>query len=93
MTLEQVIQAVTTAPMSVIGLPGANLLSPGAPAELTVFDLVDADVKITDSMGDEAHLSRLIEPRLSIIGAKAIAAERHVPPSATPCPCCGNLPG
>ncbi len=92
MTLEQVIQAVTTAPMSVIGLPGANLLSPGAPAELTVFDLVDADVKITDSMGDEAHLSRLIEPRLSIIGTKAIAAERHVPPSATPCPCCGSLP-
>jgi dihydroorotase len=78
--------------MSVIGLPAKDLLSPGTPAELTVFDMVDADLKITDSMGDEAHLRRLIEPRLAIISARAIAAQRHVPPSPAPCPCCGSLP-
>jgi dihydroorotase len=90
MALPDVVRAVTAAPMSVIGLPTEGLLAPGTRAELTVFDLADADLRVRDSMGAEAHLRKLVEPRLAVIGADAIPAARHVPESPAACPCCGT---
>jgi len=66
--------------MEVVGLPTENLLSPGTRAEFTVFDVNDSDLRIVDSMGYSAHLSRLIEPRWTILGQEAVKACRYEPP-------------
>ena len=94
MPFEAVIDASTRAPMEVIGLPTENLLSPGTRAEFTVFEVNDSDLRIVDSMGYGAHLSRLIEPVWTILGQEAVKASRYVPPrtsalESSACPHCG----
>lgn len=94
MPFEAVVEASTLAPMSVIGLPTKDLLSPGASAELTIFEVEDSDLKIRDSMGDEAHLDRMIVPRWAIVGSQATKASPYEPKSkyslkSSGCPHCG----
>ena len=94
MPFESVIDASTRAPMEVIGLPTENLLSPGTRAEFTLFEVNDSDLRIVDSMGYGAHLSRLIEPIWTILGQEAVKASRYVPPrtsalESSACPHCG----
>jgi dihydroorotase len=94
MPFEAVIDASTRAPMEVIGLPTENLLSPGTRAEFTLFEVNDSDLRIVDSMGYGAHLSRLIEPVWTILGQEAVKASRYVPPrtsalESSACPHCG----
>ena len=79
MPFERVIEAVTEAPASIIRLKRDTALVPGARAEFTVFDLQDSDLSVVDSMGTEARLSRLFEPRWSVIGANSWAASRYQP--------------
>jgi dihydroorotase len=97
MPFEAVIEAATVAPNAVIGLPTDNLLAPGTPAEFTVFELSDVDLALTDSMGHQAHLKQLIEPRWTIVGAQAVRAGRYVPDRASAlsagCPHCGWISG
>ena len=88
--LEDVIRASTTAPMQVCQLPTDNLLSPGTRAELTLFDLVDADLQVLDSMRAPVRMQRIIEPRATILGAEAIPASRHQAPPQALCTCCGQ---
>jgi dihydroorotase len=92
MPVEKVVEAATTAPMSVIGLDAQNLLAVGRPAEFTLFDLADADVTLRDSMGEEARLQRLITPRWTVVGARAVEAGPHRPAAepGAPCPHCGG---
>ena len=90
MPFEEVVSAVTLRPMSIVGLPTRDLLSPGTRAELTMFDTVDTDMAIADSMGATTRLARLIEPRWTIVGSHAVRASRHVPAQAGPCPTCGE---
>jgi dihydroorotase len=80
MPFEKVVEAVTQAPASVIRLPMDNLLSVGARAEFTLFDLVDSELRVFDSLGAEAHLNRLFEPRYAVMGAEVVAANRYQPP-------------
>ncbi|MDJ1158826.1 amidohydrolase/deacetylase family metallohydrolase [Chelatococcus sp. SYSU_G07232] len=93
MPFDKVVEATTLAPASVIGLPTDGLLGPGARAEFTVFEVRDADLRIVDSMGDAATLSRLIEPRWTILGAEAIRAGRYEARggslNGSACPHCG----
>ena len=95
MPFEAVVEAVTLAPNSVIGLPTEGFLSPGKRAEFTVFNVSDADLPIVDSMGHKAHLKKLIAPQWTILGAQAIEASPYVPNRAsvldapTGCPHCG----
>jgi len=94
MPFDAVIEAATLAPMSVIGLPTENRLAPGTRAEFTLFDLVDGDLRIADSMGAEAHLRQLITPRWAILGREAIGASSYEPGrrsvlGADACPHCG----
>ena len=94
MPFDAVIEAATLAPMSVIGLPTENRLAPGTRAEFTLFDLVDGDLRIADSMGAEAHLRQLITPRWTILGREAIGASSYEPGrrsvlGADACPHCG----
>jgi dihydroorotase len=77
MPFEAVIEATTLAPMSVVGLPTQNLLARGARAEFTVFELTESDLRIQDSMGHEAHLSKLIVPTWTVLGHEAIKASRY----------------
>jgi dihydroorotase len=77
MPLKTVVEAVTVRPMAILGLPTRNLLASAQRAELTVFDVVDADLEIADSMGAPGRLDRLIEPRWTIVGSKPIRASRH----------------
>lgn len=77
MPLDAVVQAVTLAPMSVINLPTEGLLTLGRPAEFTIFDVVEAELELQDSMGATARLHRLVEPRATVIGADAQPASRH----------------
>lgn len=88
MPFEEVVAAVTLRPMTAVGLPTEDLLAPGRRAELTVFDLVDADLGIADSMGTERRLSRLVEPRWTVLGSEAVRASRHLAAEAGPCPAC-----
>ncbi|WEX90540.1 amidohydrolase/deacetylase family metallohydrolase [Sinorhizobium garamanticum] len=85
MPFEKVVEAVTHAPASVIRLPMDDLLGVGARADFTIFDLVDSDLKVFDSLGAEAHLSRLFEPRFAVIGSHMVAANRYQPQHAE-CP-------
>lgn len=77
MALPDVVRAVTLAPMSVISLPTDGLLDIGRATEFTLFDVVDANVEISDSMGDTVHLRRMIEPRATAVGADLQPASRH----------------
>jgi len=79
MGFEAVIRAVTHAPAEVIGLNMENLLAAGARAEFTLFDLVDSDLTVTDSLGHQSTLKRLFEPRFAIIGNQAFSASRYQP--------------
>ena len=79
MPFEKVVEAVTQAPASVIRLPMENLLSVGARAEFTLFDLVDSELRVFDSLGAEAHLNRLFEPRYAVMGTDVVAANRYQP--------------
>jgi dihydroorotase len=79
MPFEKVVEAVTQAPASVIRLPMDNLLTVGARAEFTLFDLVDSELRVFDSLGAEAHLNRLFEPRYAVMGTHVVAANRYQP--------------
>ncbi len=79
MPFEKVVEAVTHAPAEVIRLPMNDLLKPGARSEFTIFDLVDSDLTVMDSLGHKAVLSRLFEPRYAIIGGEVFPANRYQP--------------
>lgn len=79
MPFENVVEAVTHNPASVIKLSMENRLSVGERADFTIFDLVDADLEATDSNGDVSRLTQLFEPRYAVIGSEAIAASRYIP--------------
>lgn len=79
MPFEKVVEAVTQAPASVIRLPMDGLLSVGARAEFTLFDLVDSELRVFDSLGAEAHLNRLFAPRYAVMGTDVVAANRYQP--------------
>ncbi|NUS71282.1 MAG: amidohydrolase/deacetylase family metallohydrolase [Ensifer adhaerens] len=79
MPFEKVVEAVTQAPASVIRLPMDNLLTVGARAEFTLFDVVDSELRVFDSLGAEAHLNRLFEPRYAVMGTHVVAANRYQP--------------
>ena len=90
MPFEDVVAAATLRPMAVVGLPTAGLLAPGRRAELTVFDVVETDLGIADSMGAATRLTKMIEPRWAVVGCQAVRASRHVPAQPGPCPACGG---
>lgn len=95
MPLEEVVKAATIRPRAAIRRPTDGFLTPGARADFTLFDVVDATLTVRDSKGFPATLSRVFEPRKAIIGASVIEAHRHVPPEGpkgrAACPNCGWL--
>ncbi|MCE3590731.1 hypothetical protein LXJ59_29510, partial [Escherichia coli] len=47
--------------------------------EFTIFELVDSDLSVIDSLGYEATLHKLFEPRMVVLGTETIAASRYQP--------------
>lgn len=74
--LEQTVDAVTRAPLSAIGLPPPSL-AVGAPADFTLFEILDTELTLSDSMGDTARIEKLITPRHVLLGAELHAASRY----------------
>ncbi|WP_127523248.1 amidohydrolase/deacetylase family metallohydrolase [Mesorhizobium sp. Z1-4] len=74
---DEVVASVTDRPRSVLGLGARDGASPGRKADFTVFDLQDAGIEAVDSLGSRMTLSQLFEPRMTVIGASAMAAERR----------------
>lgn len=75
---DEVIQAVTDHPRSFLDLGAKNGTEPGQKADFTVFDLEDGQAEAVDSLGGRLTLTKFFEPRLTVIGASALPAERRV---------------
>ncbi len=75
---EEVIAAVTERPRPVLGLGSRDGAKPGQIADFTVFDLDDANEGAVDSHGGRLTLSKFFEPRLTVMGASAMPAERRI---------------
>lgn len=76
--LEDAVTAITTNPRSIIGLGGPDGMAAGRRADFTVFDLADCDMIATDSDGGVLRLEKVLEPRMTIIGADVQAAARRI---------------
>ena len=74
---DEVLSGVTERPRTVLGLGARNGLAPGQRADLTAFDLVDSDLVATDSRGTTASLSKVFEPRFTVLGASDEPAARR----------------
>lgn len=73
---EDCVAAISNHPRHVLGLSGADGLTPGMPADFTVFDLLDSAVDAVDSDGGMLRIERMFEPRWSILGTTVEAASR-----------------
>lgn len=79
MPFDKVVEAVTHAPAEVIRLSMDNLLETGARSEFTIFDLNDSDLQVVDSLGARAALTKLFEPRMTVLGTDIFEAGRYQP--------------
>jgi dihydroorotase len=71
MSLEDVIECVTSAPRRVLSEPvNENWLVPGQPADFTAFTVESVELKTLDSMGSELQLNKFILPQLAVLGSK-----------------------
>ena len=70
------VAAIATRPRDFMGLEAGSDLAAGTRADFTVFDLVDCDEAVTDSMGNTARLRKMFEPRWTVLGSRATPACR-----------------
>ena len=78
---DECVAAIATRPRGFMGLEAGRDIVAGRRADFTVFDLVDCDEAVTDSMGNTARLQKMFEPRWTVLGSQANPASRA---SATP---------
>lgn len=76
LSFEDCVDAVCAAPRGFLGLSAADGLAAGSRADFTVFDVVDGDETVTDSLGHTMRLERFFEPRLAILGDGVFEASR-----------------
>lgn len=84
LSFEECVEAIAGSPRGFLGLSGRDGLAAGREADFTVFDVLDADEEVTDSLGDRMHIKRLFEPRLSVRGSIVVEASRALPPKKAP---------
>jgi dihydroorotase len=91
MPFTNVIEAVTSAPNSVIGERTSGHFDIGTVAEFTLFDVVDSEAAAVDSHGVSARLEKMIEPRHTVRGTTVREASRYLSTkSQISCPHCGG---
>lgn len=77
MSFDDVITAVTDNPRSVLGLGSTDNSKHGQKADFTLFDLQDSRIETTDAQGARLTLDKMFEPKLTVIGASAMPAQRR----------------
>lgn len=75
----EVLPRVTIAPRKAVGLAADRFASVGAPADLTLFDLVDEPLDVPDSSGGLTRLSRLYVPHLAVKDVHVVDATPRRP--------------
>ena len=76
---DDVVEASTNAPRSVLGLSGKDGLTPGMRADFTVFDLEDCAIDVLDSQGNAMVMDKVFEPRGTVLGCDFQQAARRLP--------------
>ncbi|MBP0618165.1 amidohydrolase/deacetylase family metallohydrolase [Jiella mangrovi] len=75
--MEDCIAAVTERPRQLLGLSSG--FEVGAKADFTVFDVAESETETVDSMGNRLRLQKMLEPRLTVVGASVMEAARRQP--------------
>ena len=81
MSLEDVVAKATIEPAKIIGrVPGLGTLQVGAPADVSIFDLVDGPVEFVDTRNNKRSGIRKLVPVLTVRGGRPFGR----PPLPTP---------
>lgn len=74
MQLEDVVRAVTYAPVKTLGLDTGKLgtLRPGAYADIAIFKVKDTTATVTDKSGDTLAVPRVFVPQMTFRGGKIV---------------------
>lgn len=79
-TLPQVVQMASAAPARVIGrVPRLGTLQPGAPADLSIFDLVEGPVEFVDTRNNKRSGRQYLKPAGTIVGGVAYGRPYQAP--------------
>lgn len=70
-TLEDMIHRATAAPADHFGLKGIGHLKVGYYGDIVISELIDADKKVYDSMGDSIEIKKEFVPRKTIISKES----------------------
>ena len=79
-TLPQVVAMASSAPARVIGrVPKLGTLQPGAPADLSMFDIVDGPVTFVDTRNNQRQGQRHLKPAGTIVAGVAFGRPYQSP--------------
>jgi dihydroorotase len=71
LSLEDVVAKATLAPAKIIGrVPGLGTLQVGAPADVSIFDLVDGPVEFVDTKNNKRSGNKKVVPVLTVRGGR-----------------------
>ncbi len=71
LSLEEVVAKATVEPAKIIGrVPGLGTLQVGAPADVSIFDLVDGPVEFVDTKNNKRNGSKKLVPVLAVRGGR-----------------------
>ncbi|MCW6004236.1 amidohydrolase/deacetylase family metallohydrolase [Micromonospora sp. CPCC 205371] len=81
MPLDQVIAAVTVNPARALGLPGGiGTLAVGAPADIAVFTVEDAEVELVDAHQHRRYADRRLVNEATYVAGRPLPAQLPAPP-------------
>jgi dihydroorotase len=79
-TLPQVVQMASSAPARIIGrVPKLGTIQPGAPADLSIFDLVDGPVTFVDTRNNQRAGKQVLKPAGTIVAGTAFGRPYQAP--------------
>ena len=79
-TLPQVVQMASSAPARIIGrVPKLGTIQPGAPADLSLFELVDGPVNFVDTRNTQRAGKQYLKPAGTIVGGTAFGRPYQAP--------------
>jgi len=79
-TLPQVVQMASSAPARIIGrVPKLGTLQPGAPADLSIFELVEGPVNFVDTRNNQRTGKQYLKPAGTIVGGTAFGRPYQAP--------------
>ncbi len=68
MTLDQVVKASTLGPaLAIDRIPKLGTLQVGAPADVTVLEMLEGEWTLTDTEGQDTRVTRRLEPALTVL--------------------------